>query len=94
MKTSKDYYENQYLKAYNSPKILHYCGHEKPWTHPHYTKSYIWWEYARKTPFYEQIIYKNIKNENKEKNIELKKIIVDGIYLIFYYQFMKIINIK
>ena len=70
-KNSKDYYENQYLKAYNSPKILHYCGHEKPWTHPHYSKSYIWWEYARMTSFYEEIIYKhtNINNISNINNI-------------------------
>ena len=35
------------------PAIIHYTSHEKPWKNPHHTFANIWWEYARKTPFYE-----------------------------------------
>ena len=82
-------YYNQYMIAYNNPKILHYAGYQKPWTHPHYAKSYIWWEYARKTPFYEEIIYKNtnintINNVSNIKNITDRRFsIADFIFSIF-----------
>ena len=56
----KNYYENEYLNAYNNPKIIHYCSYKKPWTNPEYDKSYLFWQYARKTYFYEEIINKNI----------------------------------
>lgn len=35
------------------PAIIHYTSHEKPWKNPYHTFANIWWEYARKTPFYE-----------------------------------------
>ena len=46
----------KYISAYNNPKILHYCSSIKPWYNPRRNKAYIWWEYARKTPFYEHIL--------------------------------------
>lgn len=36
-----------------TPAIIHYTSHEKPWKNPYHTFANIWWEYARKTPFYE-----------------------------------------
>ncbi|WP_300754294.1 DUF4422 domain-containing protein [uncultured Brachyspira sp.] len=73
-----DYYL-EYLKTYNNYKILHYCGEIKPWTHPSYPKSYIWWEYARKTPFYEEIIYKNTNVQNIQNIMESRFSIGDFI---------------
>lgn len=35
------------------PAIIHYTSHEKLWKNPYHTFANIWWEYARKTPFYE-----------------------------------------
>ena len=51
-----------FLQAYNNPKIIHYCGVEKPWQYPYYEKADIWFKYARMTDFYEEIIYNNIWN--------------------------------
>lgn len=48
-----------FYKVYDNPKIMHYCGHEKPWTNPNYPKANLWWKYARMTDFYEEIIYNN-----------------------------------
>ena len=36
--------------------IIHYNGHEKPWHYPYNEFSYVWWRYARKTPFYEKLL--------------------------------------
>ena len=59
---SKNIY--RFYEVYDSPKIMHYCGHEKPWTNPNYPKANLWWKYARMTDFYEEIIYKNTHNNN------------------------------
>lgn len=37
-------------------KIIHYPGLEKPWFYPEMELANIWWSYARKTPFYEEIM--------------------------------------
>lgn len=47
---------NEVKNAEKSPAIIHYNGQLKPWSHPEKEKSDIWWEYARKTPFYEEIL--------------------------------------
>lgn len=52
------------------PSIIHYTSHVKPWTDPYHSFANIWWDYARKTPFYE-IIFKRFleRGGNKaEKN--------------------------
>ena len=46
----------QYLQAKANPKIIHYAGDRKPWTYPDEEYAEIWWSYARKTPFYEEIL--------------------------------------
>ena len=47
--------------AKRSPKIIHYCGAKKAWKQPDLPYAEYFWQYARKTPFYEELIYKNIK---------------------------------
>lgn len=44
-----------------TPKILHYTGEEKPWCNPATLYFDIWWEYAKKTSYYQQL------KENFEK---------------------------
>lgn len=43
-------------KAKENPYIIHYSGCEKPWLFPDEEMAKIWWGYARKTPFYEEIL--------------------------------------
>lgn len=45
-----------FLAAYANPKIVHYAGFEKPWKPGDCDKSTLYWSYAKKTPFYEQLI--------------------------------------
>lgn len=37
-------------------RILHWPGLGKPWFYPNVEYAYIWWHYARQTPFYEEIL--------------------------------------
>ena len=64
-----DYYENlidiapkelleSHYKNIKDATILHYAGVKKPWNLPHLFKANLWWEYARKTPYYEEILFK------------------------------------
>lgn len=45
-----------FVKAGRNPKIVHYLGPDKPWHHPDMPWAVYFWEYARKTPFYEQLL--------------------------------------
>jgi len=53
----KDYCDFVYIK--DNFKIIHYTTDVKPWIYPKTDKAEIFWYYARKSPFYEEIIYEN-----------------------------------
>lgn len=52
--------------AYNAsrrdPKIVHYAGYEKPWVNPACDFATQYWGYARRMPFYEQLVAKLAAN--------------------------------
>ena len=48
-----------FLKASKNPKIIHYAGKYKPWKSPELSYADYFWKYARKTPFYEELIYRH-----------------------------------
>lgn len=52
---------DDYFRARRSPKIVHYGG-TKPWNVPDCDMSWYFWETARKTSFYEDIIRRNVAN--------------------------------
>lgn len=54
--TTPELYE-EYSSAYADPSIIHYCSNLKPWQDPKQQYSAQFWHYARKTPFYEVILY-------------------------------------
>lgn len=47
-----DAYEN----ARKNPFIIHYAGFLKPWMKPDEDFGYVFWDVARRTPYYEQIL--------------------------------------
>ena len=51
-KSSKCIFQNALLNK----KIIHYNSAYKPWFFPDDYLAYFWWKYARKTPFYEEIL--------------------------------------
>lgn len=52
------WYENIYKNAH----LIHYAGLLKPWNRTDLELSELWWKYARKTPFYENILQKDVIN--------------------------------
>lgn len=45
-----------YLSSRNNPYIIHYAGFEKPWNTRDCDLRENYWEYARRTPFYEDLL--------------------------------------
>lgn len=81
---SEDIFE-EYKKAWKTPKIIHYTGACRPWKQPGLAYSDLFWKYARQTPFYEEIIYNNCKNETiKDVRVVIKNVIQhQKIYLTY-----------
>lgn len=48
--------KRDYRRIEKNPKIIHFAGEYKPWHGTEGNFFNIWWEYARKTPFYELIL--------------------------------------
>ena len=65
-KTHLETAEVELYESYNAlPFLIHYTSHIKPWKDPYHTYANIWWEYARRSPFYE-IILKDLYNKNQQ----------------------------
>ena len=47
---------SKYEKDAADPNIMHFAGRPKPWYAPEENRAHVWWSYARKTPFYEEIL--------------------------------------
>ena len=66
-------YANKEFREYcniNTRKIIHWVGPFKPWKMPSRELAYKWWELARRTPFYEQILSKMINSNTKTQSID------------------------
>lgn len=55
-----------YLEAGRDPYILHFAGDIKPWHEPDREMAYFFWDIARSTVFYEEILFKNILEQNRD----------------------------
>ncbi|EOI6144613.1 glycosyltransferase family 8 protein [Campylobacter coli] len=64
-----------YLESLDNAKFLHYSGCIKPWQDPKSYNSHLWWQYARETPFYEEILFKNIT----QNTLDMAQISLDAI---------------
>ena len=60
----------EYFSARENPYIVHYASQIKPWINADIPLAEIWWQYARMTPFYEEILYNNTKS-NQDFNFLL-----------------------
>ena len=73
--------EKELNNAFYNPTLIHFAGYVKPW-HEECTKSkrYIWWYYAKKSGFYDEIL--NNYHFNKTKVEEGLKTIFNWTFLI------------
>lgn len=56
-----------YMEARKHPKLIHFAGPEKPWQYPDCDFGEEFWEYARKSPFYECILYAMLAKGSKKR---------------------------
>jgi len=78
----------EYMRSREEPKIIHYSGFEKPWTNPYADMAEIYWNYARRSVYYELIIDRMVNNEahgssNQTLGCRLKKIVKQILNLCF-----------
>ena len=59
--------EEEKKEAFDNPVIIHWAGFMKPWIYSDANYSEYFWKYARMTPFYEEIIYRNVLEEVDKK---------------------------
>lgn len=61
----------KYMKHIDDAKIYHFLTNRKAWFYPDLPKADIWWQYARQTPFYEEILARLIdfKASKAQENI-------------------------
>lgn len=59
----------EYCEARENPSIIHYAGAWKPWNTPNCDFAEEFWQAARKSPFYEWILYENIAGEKKKQSL-------------------------
>ena len=64
-------YKSDFLNAQKNPVIIHYTTNLKPWNaSPKYNQPElmdIFWQYARKTVFYEEILFSALENYKLKK---------------------------
>ncbi len=59
--------KQEYRHAHENPKIIHYTDRGKPWLYPDEDLADVFWETARKTPFYETILFRLFDFQAQEK---------------------------
>ena len=63
----------EYEESIEAPKIVHFGGNEKPWRNLDTPWTDLFWETAFKTPYYKEMIYRNLQHNDPE--IENNKMI-------------------
>ena len=63
-------YAEEYQSAERDPYIIHYCDCFKPWSDPSLPYANIWWDNARTTPFYEEILLRTSGSQIKKEITE------------------------
>lgn len=91
-----------YNSAYENPAIIHYTSPLKPWISPKVPLAVDFWRYARKTDYYEEILYSMYQNEIANSRFathlyiklqENKKVVLWGASL-FLEDFIKRYNVN
>ena len=85
-------------EAFSSPAILHFSSANKPWLGEYNGGADIFWKYARKSNFYEQIIcWKNTKQiDDLKKEIKANNTVIYSLinfsqlkYKYYFYRFLQ-----
>lgn len=81
-------FKHRYLQAKKRPAVVHFAGGIKPWFFPTEDLAEIWWKYARKTPYYEEICLRlNHKMITDVLTSEFEK--RRGNYYLIYFRYLR-----
>lgn len=64
----------------NDPYIIHYAAFPKPWDYPMIGYGYEWWKYARKSPYYEEIVRRMCIIATRNEQVTFIHYIVDIVF--------------
>ena len=53
-----DAVQKEYKKAHAAPKLIHYAGFMKPWHRPTEDYANYFWDAAKRTPYYEELLFR------------------------------------
>ena len=83
---------NDMRNSYNQEeiKIIHYPGLGKPWVYPAMEMGDIWWAYARKTPFYEEILLRMVLAHCGQSFVSVKH--NNQVIIKFKYRFYRVLK--
>lgn len=59
-------YVEEYIQNSQNAKIIHYAGDKKPWMRPDLEKADLFWTSARRTVYYEEILFANVMLRRKD----------------------------
>ena len=89
---------------WDNAKIIHFCSHQKPWTRVQDkgVLDILWWEYAKKSPFYDEIILSRLQTNfqdisrrlksQAENSLEMSKLLVKKHRIKFNYYRVKFLH--
>ena len=60
---------DDYQAGRADPQVVHYAGAIKPWQNASIDLGGYFWNYARQTPFYEQILQSMVPEQNKDDDV-------------------------
>ena len=74
----------KYMESRKNPYIIHYAGFCKPWEEPSEEFGEVFWDYARRTPYYEVLVQRLAKHmadtavfeNNRKQHMSLKSRII------------------
>ncbi len=78
-----DWLKDEWESALKTPCLIHFAACPKPWVYPMIGFGDIWWSYARKSVFYEEIIRKmciSSINQIYDKNKSFYRTIFDVFF--------------
>lgn len=68
LQSNKEYWK-EFIEGTEDPCVLHFYGKDKIWHNPDLPFAHLFWITARKTPFYESILYSGLVPVNELKYI-------------------------
>lgn len=77
------------LNASQNACIIHYSGGRKPWYYPDEDMAHIWWKYARKTPFYEEILARMVEFKLGNSKFKINEDLIKNLYTLDHLSYFK-----